>query len=68
MMKAVKARLVLLGVRQNAMARDLGMEVIRLNKILNGWLQPTSDETQKIKSYLQNRRCDPSSTRKDAAR
>lgn len=56
MMREVKAQLVLLGIRQNAMARDLGIEVIRLNKILNGWLQPTPDETRKIRTYLSNRR------------
>ena len=53
MMRRLKARLALLGIRQNAMARDLGIEVTRLNRIINGWVRGTSDETKKIRAYAQ---------------
>ena len=45
----VKARLVLLGIRQDTMARDLGIEVRRLNRIIGGW----AEETRKISDYVQ---------------
>ncbi len=48
----VKARLVLLGIRQNTMARDLGIEVTRFNKIIGGWELATADETRKITRYV----------------
>lgn len=48
----VKARLVLLGIRQNTMARDLGIEVTRFNKIIGGWELATADEKRKITDYL----------------
>jgi DNA-binding transcriptional regulator YdaS (Cro superfamily) len=53
MMRKLKARLALLGIRQNAMARELGIEVTRLNRIINGWVRGTSDETKKIRAYAQ---------------
>ena len=53
MMRRLKARLALLGIRQNAMARELGIEVTRLNRIINGWVRGTSDETKKIRAYAQ---------------
>ena len=52
MMRSIKAQLALLGIRQNAMARDLGIEVTRLNKIINGWVLATSDEKTKITAYV----------------
>ena len=52
MMRSIKAQLALLGIRQNAMARDLGIEVTRLNKIINGWVLATSDEKTKIMAYV----------------
>jgi hypothetical protein len=35
------------------MARELGIEVTRLNRIINGWVRGTSDETKKIRAYAQ---------------
>ena len=58
-MRRIKAQLAFLGVRQNAMGRDLGIEVCRLNKIINGWVKGTADEVRKIKLYLQDRRGKP---------
>ncbi|MGC9985066.1 MAG: hypothetical protein ABSF35_15740 [Polyangia bacterium] len=33
------------------MARNLGIEVTRLNKIINDWVQAKSDEKTKITAY-----------------
>ena len=38
---------VLLGIRQNTMARDLAL-VTRFNKIIGGWELATADEKRKI--------------------
>jgi hypothetical protein len=48
----VKGRLVLVGIRQNTMARDLGIEVTRLNKIIGGWELATAKETMEITDYI----------------
>ncbi len=55
-MRRIKARLVGLGIRQVEVARDLGIEPTRFNRLLNGWLKPRDVEKERIRSYLKGRR------------
>lgn len=49
-----KAHMATAGVRQNQMAKDIGMEHTKLNKILNNWRTPTPAEIKAINTYLDN--------------
>ena len=54
-MRKAKAQIAYLGLRQNRMAADLGMENTRLNRILNGWLEARDEEKARIAAYLNER-------------
>lgn len=50
--RKLKAKIAFQGVRQNVMARDLAMDMSRLNRIVNGWAVPTDSELAAIGEYL----------------
>jgi len=47
-----KVQLAANGIRQNQMSRDLDLNVGRLNKIFNGWVNPKPGEVESIDLYL----------------
>jgi plasmid maintenance system antidote protein VapI len=40
------------GIKQLQAAMDFGISPSRLNKIINGWVAPTTDEQKMLSDYL----------------
>lgn len=50
----VKLRLWKAGIRQNQLARKLGIDETLLSKIINGFREPSADVRRKIAAALQS--------------
>ena len=41
------------GLQQQQIARQIGIEATRLSKIEHGWLEPSEEETERIKEAIE---------------
>ena len=48
----LKIEFVVRGIKQLQAAMDLGICPSRLNKIINGWVAPTTEEQKMLSEYL----------------
>lgn len=49
----LKLQIFKLGVHQNRMARDLGMDESVLSKIIHGYREPSESQRRKLTNFLQ---------------